>query len=254
LQVIQKSDKVAVIGDGKLGLLVAQALIVLKEVKQLTHFGRHQEKLRLVSGTNQVVVNDKTKTEHNQVSMKEICALPTACTTIGLRVQASAHLWPCGLTISNSGAMPSQAVLDFVSHWLHAVLLCIEPTTYLWHFDYKQCKTMTNSHSLSFVVNSISQIKQSHLCTSKLRKSVCTFIARVTSYIDFGLRILNNTVYYRPKRQCAHEYAPYEYVFTPETAVRSAMEGAVQVIQTLTARCASLRAKTSISVISKLWL
>lgn len=65
-QVIHTSDKVAVIGDGKLGLLVAQALVVLKEVKQLTHFGRHQEKLRLVNGTNQVVVNDETKTEHSQ--------------------------------------------------------------------------------------------------------------------------------------------------------------------------------------------
>ncbi len=72
MQVIQKSDKVAVIGDGKLGLLVAQALVVLKEVKHLTHFGRHQEKLRLVSGTNQVVVNDETKTEHSQVSMSEM--------------------------------------------------------------------------------------------------------------------------------------------------------------------------------------
>ncbi len=92
MQVIQKSDKVAVIGDGKLGLLVAQALIVLKEVKQLTHFGRHQEKLRLVSGTNQVLVNDESKTEHSQVSMTDICDLPTAACTKGLRIQANTHL------------------------------------------------------------------------------------------------------------------------------------------------------------------
>lgn len=67
LQVIQKLDKVAVIGDGKLGLLVAQALIVLKEVEQLTHFGRHSNKLKLVTGTKQVVVSDDTKTVHSQV-------------------------------------------------------------------------------------------------------------------------------------------------------------------------------------------
>lgn len=67
MQVIQKSDKVAVIGDGKLGLLVAQALVVLKEVEHLTHFGRHQSKLQLVSGTKQIVVSENTKTEHSQV-------------------------------------------------------------------------------------------------------------------------------------------------------------------------------------------
>lgn len=65
-QVIQKTDRVAVIGDGKLGLLVAQALIVLKEVQQLTHFGRHQDKLKLISGSEYHVVSDETKTEHSQ--------------------------------------------------------------------------------------------------------------------------------------------------------------------------------------------
>lgn len=69
LQVIGPKDKVAVLGDGKLGLLVAQALVVLKEVQQLTHFGRHQEKLKLVAGTKQVVVNDATEKENSQVSL-----------------------------------------------------------------------------------------------------------------------------------------------------------------------------------------
>ncbi len=72
-QVIKKTDKVAVIGDGKLGLLVAQALIVLKEVEQLTHFGRHQEKLGLVSGTKHVIVDDDTRTQHSQVSSGTSC-------------------------------------------------------------------------------------------------------------------------------------------------------------------------------------
>ena len=58
----------AVIGDGKLGLLVAQALIALNKVDQLTHFGRHAEKLKLVTATKQVVVSDGTKTEHSQVN------------------------------------------------------------------------------------------------------------------------------------------------------------------------------------------
>lgn len=65
-QVIKQSDKVAVIGDGKLGLLVGQALIVHKEVDQLIHFGRHQEKLKMVSGTQQVLVDDDTVTKYNQ--------------------------------------------------------------------------------------------------------------------------------------------------------------------------------------------
>ena len=55
------------IGDGKLGLLVGQALIVHKEVDQLIHFGRHQEKLKMVSGTQQVLVDDDTVTKYNQV-------------------------------------------------------------------------------------------------------------------------------------------------------------------------------------------
>ena len=99
----------AVIGDGKLGLLVAQALVILKEVEQLTHFGRHQEKLRLVNGTNQVVVNHETKTEHSQVRMKETGGLPTAaCTTIGLRIQASAYRYEHAASLSSKiGAMPS---------------------------------------------------------------------------------------------------------------------------------------------------
>jgi threonine dehydrogenase-like Zn-dependent dehydrogenase len=48
------SDRVAVVGDGKLGLLVAQALIT--RGCHVTHFGRHRRKLELVDGAAELVV------------------------------------------------------------------------------------------------------------------------------------------------------------------------------------------------------
>ncbi len=50
---ISEDQSVCVIGDGKLGLLIAHVLIV-SGVKQVFHFGRHREKLDLVEGTTKV--------------------------------------------------------------------------------------------------------------------------------------------------------------------------------------------------------
>ena len=64
-QVLQKSDKVAIIGDGKLGLLVAQMLVVHGHT--VTHFGKHEAKLRLVSGTQHELVTEQTAERHAAV-------------------------------------------------------------------------------------------------------------------------------------------------------------------------------------------
>lgn len=106
----------AVIGDGKLGLLVAQALVVLKEVEQLTHFGRHQEKLRLICGSQQVVVTGETKTKHDQVSMKEGLWLANCCTCHNWFActgkYLSVKMW---LDCLPTRVQCQAAVLDFVS-------------------------------------------------------------------------------------------------------------------------------------------
>lgn len=65
-QVVQKGDKVAVIGDGKLGLLVAQALIVQGQT-ELVHFGKHEHKLSLVQGGSWELVDESTSSRHAQV-------------------------------------------------------------------------------------------------------------------------------------------------------------------------------------------
>ncbi len=65
-QVLQKGDKVAVVGDGKLGLLVAQVLVL--EGHCVTHFGKHEHKLRLVSGTQHQVVTGDSAERHAAVS------------------------------------------------------------------------------------------------------------------------------------------------------------------------------------------
>ena len=47
---------------------MAQALIILRELQQeLTHFGRHADKLTLVEGSKQVVVSDSTEEVYHQV-------------------------------------------------------------------------------------------------------------------------------------------------------------------------------------------
>ena len=62
---MRPGDNVAVIGDGKLGLLVAQLLVA--QGHAVTHLGRHARKLSLVEGTRQVAVTDETaaELEHN---------------------------------------------------------------------------------------------------------------------------------------------------------------------------------------------
>lgn len=64
-QVIQQGDKVAVIGDGKLGLLIAQALIT-QGISELVHLGQHKEKLSLVQGSTWEVVDESTSSHHAQ--------------------------------------------------------------------------------------------------------------------------------------------------------------------------------------------
>ena len=45
----------------------AAQVLVLQGAKQLTHFGRHQRKLDLVSGSETEIVNDDTATAHASV-------------------------------------------------------------------------------------------------------------------------------------------------------------------------------------------
>ncbi|GAB4815433.1 hypothetical protein N2152v2_002479 [Parachlorella kessleri] len=60
-QVLSPGDKVAVIGDGKLGLLIAQLLVC--QGYSVTHLGRHERKLALVEGSTRHVVGDTTAKE-----------------------------------------------------------------------------------------------------------------------------------------------------------------------------------------------
>ena len=68
LQAIRRQDNVAVLGDGKMGLLVAQ-VVALHTDTPLLHIGRHQEKLDLVKGTRKLVLgpDDKLPEEVKQV-------------------------------------------------------------------------------------------------------------------------------------------------------------------------------------------
>jgi threonine dehydrogenase-like Zn-dependent dehydrogenase len=52
-----KDERVAVVGDGKLGLLIAHVLVV-SGCKHVWHFGRHKRKLDLIAETEQKVVGD----------------------------------------------------------------------------------------------------------------------------------------------------------------------------------------------------
>lgn len=58
------------IGDGKLGLLVAQMLVL--QGHAVTHFGKHKHKLGLVSGTRHEVVTDQTAEAHAAVSLHQL--------------------------------------------------------------------------------------------------------------------------------------------------------------------------------------
>lgn len=63
----------AVVGDGKLGLLVAQMLVLQRH--SVTHFGKHKHKLQLVSGTQRELVTDQTAECHAAVSGLVSCAV-----------------------------------------------------------------------------------------------------------------------------------------------------------------------------------
>ena len=84
-QAIPAGSKVAVIGDGKLGLLVAQVLALQSSLKNSTSsiqlFGRHAEKLQLVTGTETEVVQDSDtiKEKHGQVSSSYTTPFPACC-------------------------------------------------------------------------------------------------------------------------------------------------------------------------------
>lgn len=76
-QVLEVGDKVAVVGDGKLGLLVAQVLVL--EGHAVTHFGKHEHKLSLVSGTQQEVVTERTAERHAAVSQQHPSSALQGC-------------------------------------------------------------------------------------------------------------------------------------------------------------------------------
>ena len=73
IQVLREGDRVAVVGDGKLGLLVAQMLVLQQH--SVTHFGKHEHKLQLVSGTHQELVTDQTAERHAAVSALRPCTV-----------------------------------------------------------------------------------------------------------------------------------------------------------------------------------
>ncbi|WIA29344.1 hypothetical protein OEZ86_011849 [Tetradesmus obliquus] len=97
------SQQVAVVGDGRLGLLIAQVL-ALKAPGRVTHFGRHADKMALVTGTAaQVVVNEATAAEHagafhlvveasgSASSIRTALALTRAMGTLVLKTTVSLH-------------------------------------------------------------------------------------------------------------------------------------------------------------------
>lgn len=53
---VQPGEAVAVCGDGKLGLLIAQVLAISGH--NVTFFGRHERKMALVEGVKRVVVTE----------------------------------------------------------------------------------------------------------------------------------------------------------------------------------------------------
>ena len=100
-QAVPAGSKVAVIGDGKLGLLVAQVLALQRSLKdsqsRIWHFGRHAEKLQLVKETETEVVqdNDTIKEKHGQVS--SFCTMPSpACCLAPLNLLCECMCWKHG--------------------------------------------------------------------------------------------------------------------------------------------------------------
>lgn len=67
-QLVSPGTSVAVVGDGKLGLLAAQ-LLALRGDLEVSFFGRHRRKLQLVRGCSQTeLVDAGTAERHAQAS------------------------------------------------------------------------------------------------------------------------------------------------------------------------------------------
>lgn len=114
-QVIAKNEKVAVVGDGKLGLLAAQ-LVAVNVTTEPLHIGRHQEKLALVKGTRPILLeaNGELPDKEKQVALgyetpcslftvlqKLLSAFSAACYCNGDRLTYIAGLLPiiCALSL-----------------------------------------------------------------------------------------------------------------------------------------------------------
>lgn len=87
-QVINRTDKVAVVGDGKLGLLVAQALVVQGHAS-IRHFGKHSHKLGLVQGTERELVDNDTATKHAQVWLHPLLACSVSAADLIMSVHGT---------------------------------------------------------------------------------------------------------------------------------------------------------------------
>lgn len=80
MQAIERGAKVAVIGDGKFGLLIAQSLAVSGMPGSLTHFGRHSDKMALVTGDiTRHIVDDDTKSNFAMVRCLSVFQLGFHC-------------------------------------------------------------------------------------------------------------------------------------------------------------------------------
>lgn len=97
-EAISPGAKVAVIGDGKLGLLVAQLLSIRGWADTLTFFGRHQRKLDLVSGGRKEVVGEGTA--HSHAAAFDVCV--EACGAPGGMQLALAMTRPMGTVVLKS--------------------------------------------------------------------------------------------------------------------------------------------------------
>ena len=83
-QVLAAGNRVAVVGDGKLGLLVAQMLVL--QGHSVMHFGKHQHKLGLVSGTQHELVTPDTPDRHAAVRQPALLSL---CREASLKIIAT---------------------------------------------------------------------------------------------------------------------------------------------------------------------
>lgn len=93
---VKASDKVAVVGDGKLGLLIARAVLSSGIVDSLTIFGRHSSKMELVDGATRLIASpaaesmyagtfdvciDATGTSEGNLSERVVTCLPISMWT-----------------------------------------------------------------------------------------------------------------------------------------------------------------------------